>query len=233
MTPWPTAVLFDFDGVIVDSEPLHFRGFQQVLAGQGIRLGEDEYYAQLIGFDDRGAFAHLYTLHGRSLDAATARRLESAKAAAVQAMIDGGDFTALPGVDALVRGLAAAGYPMAICSGALRPEIERMLDGIGLRAFFPVIVAAEDVPVGKPDPSGYLLAAHRLAAHAGVTLVPADCLVIEDAPVVIRNVRRVGFRALGVATSHSMEALAGADFAVRQLTPAEVVAQIPQLKVKG
>ncbi len=231
MSSWPKALLFDFDGVIVNSEPLHFRGFQEVLAGEGIALAEDEYYAQLIGFDDRGAFAHTFRLHGRALDAATARRLETAKAAAVQAMIDGGDFTALAGVDTFVRCMAAAGYPMAICSGALRSEIERMLDGIGLRSFFPIIVAAEDVTVSKPDPTCYLLTVQRLAAHAGVPLTPADCLVIEDAPTVIHNVQAVGFRALGVATSYPIAALSGADFAVSQLTVAEVASQIPQLKV--
>ena len=230
-SPWPAALLFDFDGVIVNSEPLHCRGFQQVLATVGITLSDDEYYRELIGFDDRGAFAHLYAVHNRSLDAATARRLEADKAAAVQAMIDGGTVEPLPGVDELVRTAAESGYPMAICSAALRPEIERMLDGIGLRPFFPVITSAEDVAVSKPDPSCYLLTVQRLAEHAGVPLTPADCLVIEDAPTVIRNVQQVGFKALGVATSHPIEALAGADYAVRQLTPIEVRAQVPQLRV--
>ena len=232
MSTWPAAILFDFDGVIVNSEPLHLRGFQQVLAGEGIALSDDEYFAQLIGFDDRGAFAHIFGLHGRPLDAATAHRLESTKAATLQRMIDGGEFTALPGVDELVRGLARH-YPLAICSGALRAEIERMLDGIGLRSFFPVIVAAEDVTVGKPDPSGYLLTARLLGQRAGRTLSPADCLVIEDAPTVIRRVRDAGFSALGVATSYPIHALSVANYAVGQLTPAEVRAQIPQLKVGG
>jgi beta-phosphoglucomutase len=106
-----------------------------------------------------------------------------------------------------------------------------MLDGIGLRSYFPVITSAEDVAVSKPDPSCYLLTVQRLAAHAGVPLTSADCLVIEDAPTVIRNVKKVGFRTLGVATSHPIEALADADFAVRSLTPAEVTAMVPQLKV--
>ena len=233
MSTWPAAVLFDFDGVIVNSEPLHLRGFQEILAGENITLSEADYYAQLIGFDDRGAFEHVYALLGRKLDQATARRLERDKAAAVQRMIDAGEFTALPGVDDLVRGLAAAGYPLAICSGGLRPEIERMLDGIGLRPFFPVIVAAEDVTVGKPDPSGYLLCARLLADHADVPLTPADCLVVEDAPTVIRSVRAVGFRAIGVATSYPLDALTDAHYAVRDLTPAEVRQHIPTLRVGG
>jgi beta-phosphoglucomutase len=232
MTSWPAAVLFDFDGVIVNSEPLHCTGFQQVLAGVGIDLTEDAYYRELIGFDDRNAFAHIFRVLGRPLDEPTARRLVRDKAAAAQRMIDGGDFTALPGVDALVRALAAAHVPRAICSGALRPEIERMLDGIGLREFFPVIVAAEDVTVGKPDPSGYLLTIARLGRHAGVELAPADCLVIEDAPTVIQSVRAAGFRTMGVASSYPLEALSHADYAVARLTPDEVGRHVPELKVR-
>ncbi len=230
MTTPPAAILFDFDGVVVDSEPLHLRGFQAVLAGEGITLTDDQYYAELIGFDDRGAFEHIFELHGRTLDPATARRLGATKAAAIQSMIDRGDFTALPGVDDLVRGLAKH-YPLAICSGALRAEIEPMLDGIGLRSYFPVIVSAEDVAVGKPDPAGYLLTTRRLGDHAGVDLRPGDCLVIEDAPTVIRRARAAGFRTLGVATSHPIADLSGADHAVRRLTPAEVRAVLPELKV--
>ena len=234
MSTWPRAVLFDFDGVIVHSEPLHCRGFQSVLAEVGIALTDEQYYRELIGFDDRGAFAHIFDVHRRPLDAATARQLEAKKADAIQRMIDAGtDFAALPGVDAFVRGLAAAGLPMAICSGALRQEIERMLDGIGLREFFPVIVAAEDVAVGKPDPSGYLLTMGQLAASANVELLPGDCLVIEDAPTVIRSVRAVGFPALGVATSYSIEALSAADYAVTSLWLAEVRRAIPHWTVGG
>ena len=230
MPTWPRAVLFDFDGVIVNSEPLHCAAFQQVLAAEGVTLTDDEYYRELIGFDDRGAFAHLFAARGRPLDPATARRLESAKAATAMSMMAAGHVTALPGVDALVRQLAPR-CPLAICSAALRPEIEHMLDGVGLRPFFPVIVAAEDVPLSKPDPACYLLTVDRLARHAGITLTPADCLVVEDAPAVIRNVRRVGFRTLGVATTHPLSDLSEADYAVADLTPATLAAAVPQLTI--
>ena len=230
MTTWPAAVIFDFDGVIVDSEPLHCRGFQAVLAEEGITLSDAEYYDQLIGFDDRGAFAHLFKRHERPLDPETFGRVLHRKAKAIQDMIDAGDFSALPGVDALVRGLAVH-YPLAICSGALRPEIERMLDGLKLRSFFPTITAAEDVPVGKPDPRGYLLTVDRLRERTGLPLTPADCLVVEDAPSVIRTTAAAGFVTLGVATSHPMSDLAHARYAIDRLEPAEVVKLIPELRV--
>ena len=121
--------------------------------------------------------------------------------------------------------------PLAICSGALREEIEAMLEGISLRDCFPVIVAAEDVTVGKPDPSGYLLTLKLLSEKIKKPLAPADCLVVEDAPTVIRSVKAVGFPTLGVATSYPLMKLGDADWAVKTLRPEEVKQQVPRLKL--
>jgi HAD superfamily hydrolase (TIGR01509 family) len=228
---WPGAVLFDFDGVIMDSEPLHLRAFQEVLADEGITLSDQEYYAELIGFDDRGAFQHLYQQRGRPFDAQTFARLINKKAAILRELIARGEYGPLPGAEQLIRALHASGYPLAICSGAMRMEIELMLEGAKLRACFPIIVSAEDVAVGKPDPSGYLQTMRLLAERSGRALAPAGCLVIEDAPIVIESVKRVGFRVLGVATTYSLEALSHADWAVGTLRLAEVQARIPQLKL--
>src|SRR2546421_8587573 len=106
MSTWPRAVLFDFDGVIVNSEPIHCRAFRDVLAEEGIELSEREYYAELIGFDDKGAFNHILKKYGRSMDKPTFQRLLKQKSDAARALIARGEYGALPGVDALVRGLA-------------------------------------------------------------------------------------------------------------------------------
>jgi HAD superfamily hydrolase (TIGR01509 family) len=229
MNGWPRAILFDFDGVIVNSEPLHCQGFRQTFAAEGITLTDDDYYRELIGFDDVNAFRHYYAKLGRPLDTQTLVRLAAAKADAVQDMIDRKLFSALPGVDAFVRAMARK-FPLAICSGALRAEIERMLDGIGLREFFPIVVAAEDVSIGKPNPMGYLKTVDLLSRRTGTPLTPADCLVIEDAPTVIRTVTAEGFKTLGVATSYGLEHLRHATYAVKDLTASEVSAKIPELK---
>ena len=149
MNLWPQAVLFDFDGVLVNSEPLHFFAFQEVLKAEGIDLTEQQYYRQLLGFDDRGGFQHVLAIHGRQPDPDTVRRLMSRKEHAMQQLIHDRKYQALPGVDQFVRALSR-NYPLAICSGALRREIEMMLEGVNLRDCFPVIVSAEDVQVGKP-----------------------------------------------------------------------------------
>src|ERR1700723_2174994 len=156
MTSWPAAVFFDFDGVIVNSEPLHFAAIREVLKREQIDLGEEEYYKELIGFDDRGAFAYMFAKHNRVLDPKTMLRVLTRKSETSRELIESRQYAALPGVEELVRGLWRH-YPLAICSGALREEIEAMLEGVRLRDCFGTIVSAEDVTVGKPDPQGYLL----------------------------------------------------------------------------
>jgi beta-phosphoglucomutase len=227
---WPAAVLFDFDGVIVNSEPLHFFAFTQVLGAEKIELSETEYYQELIGFDDRGALRYIYEKHGLPLDPPTLLRLMTRKSQVMMELIQNRKYHALAGVEAFVRGLWRH-YPLAICSGALREEVEAMLEGVSLRDCFGVIVAAEDVQVGKPDPSGYLLCAREVARTIGKPLRPVDCLIVEDAPSVIKSVRAAGFATLGVATSHPIEKL-GADWVVKTLEPAEVARQIPQLQLE-
>jgi beta-phosphoglucomutase len=230
MSSWPAAVLFDFDGVIVNSEPLHFWAFHEVLRGEHLDLTEAEYYNELIGFDDKGAFKHVYAKHGRDLDPKTFLRVMTRKSEIMMDLIRARKYTTLPGVDEFVRGLWWR-YPLAICSGALREEIEAMLEGVGLRDCFKVIVAAEDVTVGKPDPSGYLMCAKQLGEKVKHDLAPADCLIVEDAPTVIRSVKSVGFQTLAVATSYPVEKLADANWVVKDLKPATVTAAVPQLKL--
>ena len=228
MRQWPAAVLFDFDGVLVNSEPLHFQAFHEVLAAEHIELSEDEYYRELIGFDDKGAFRHVYQTRNLPLAPKTFLALMTAKSRMMMSLIQRRQFTALPGVEQFVRGLWR-NRPLAICSGALREEIEAMLHGISLRDCFSVIVAAEDVTVGKPDPSGYLMTMRQLGVKKRQPLDPSDCLIVEDAPTVIHSVRQVGFSVLGVATSYPIDKLQEANWAVKSLEPSEVLRAIPGL----
>ena len=233
MSRWPRAVLFDFDGVIVNSEPLHYRAFRDVLKAEKVELTEEEYFGELIGFDDRGAFRHLFAKRDRPLEPKTLLRLMTRKSGAMMDLIRREKYQPLPGVEEFVRGLWW-NYPLAICSGALREEIEVMLEGISLRDCFGVITSAEDVTKGKPDPQGYLMTATKVGEKIKVPdLSPADCLVVEDAPSVIEAVKAAGFPALGVATSHFADRLerAGADWVARSLRPDEVKGMIPQLKI--
>ena len=231
MVEWPAAVIFDFDGVLVNSEPLHFQAFREVLAEEHLELSEDEYYNELIGFDDKGAFRHFYKKRDLALAPRTFLSLMARKSRVMMELIHRRQFSALPGVEQFVRGLWRK-RGLAICSGALREEIEAMLEGISLRDCFPVIVAAEDVTVGKPDPQGYLMAVKQLGEKMHRHLKPEDCLIVEDAPTVIRAVKAVGFPTLAVATSYSIDRLSDANWAVKTLDPPEVRRAVPELKME-
>jgi beta-phosphoglucomutase len=237
MPTWPRAVLFDFDGVVVNSEPLHFQAFQEVLAAEGVALTEEDYYRDLIGFDDKGAFRRLFELRDLPLTPKHTLHLLAAKTEVMLDLIHRRKMEALPGVEATARNLWRR-CPLAIVSGAQREEIELMLEGVALRDCFQFIVAAEDVTVGKPDPQGYLMAVERISGtliredKARRPLKPADCLVIEDAPSVIARAAAAGFKTMGVCTTYGPRQLAEADWVVDSLKPADLRRQCPELKVE-
>ena len=224
------AVFFDFDGVIVNSEPLHYLAFHEVLKHENIELSEQEYYREMIGFDDKGAFKHIYQMRGIELEPKVLLRLLTHKSEAMMEMIQARRYGALPGAAEFVRS-RWRDYPLGICSGALREEIEVMLEGVALRDCFRAIVSAEDVTVGKPDPQGYLLLMKQVSEKLGKELKPAECLIVEDAPTVIHRVKKAGFATLGVASTYPVEKLAEATWAVPSLEPKEVKKKVPGLKM--
>ncbi len=230
MALWPRAILFDFDGVLVNSEPLHFFAFQQVLKAEKIDLTEQDYYNEYVGFDDRAAFKRVFEKNGRTLDPKTFLRVMTRKKEAMLAQIYSRKYHPLPGVEQFVRALWR-NYPLAICSGALRDEVEMMLEGVSLRDCFSVIVAAEDVSAGKPSPEGYLLTLRLLSEKLKKILKPEECLIVEDAPAVIRNVRNEGFPVLAVSNSSKKDRLAEANWTTPSLDCDEVQKQIPGLKM--
>src|SRR5688500_11030672 len=116
MPTWPRAVLFDFDGVIVNSEPLHFFALRDVLKSEHIELTEDEYYRDLIGFDDRGALRHVFQKRNLPLEPKTLLSLMAHKSRVMMDFIRRRQFQALPGVEEFVRTLWRR-CPLAICSG--------------------------------------------------------------------------------------------------------------------
>jgi HAD superfamily hydrolase (TIGR01509 family) len=211
------ALIFDFNGIIVDDEPIHFQLFKQVLAEEGIELTEEDYYARYLGFDDRGAFTAAYREHGRSLDEKLLAGLIDRKAVHYQHEIRN-KVRIFPGVEKLVTTLVPA-FPLAVASGALRQEIETILSTAGLLKHFAVIVSAEDVDHGKPEPEIFLKALAGLNAQVENShpIDAADCLVIEDSKEGIRGARQAGMRCLAVSNSHPVELLQEANTVVRSL----------------
>jgi HAD superfamily hydrolase (TIGR01509 family) len=193
-------VIFDFDGVIVDSEPVHFRLFQRLLGEHGVPLTRADYDAIYLGMDDRECFTEALTRHGKTAALPKVPELIERKSALLMAEV--------PGAVELVRRLAKS-VPLAICSGALRREIESMLTHAGILSCFSGIVSAEDVSHSKPHPEGYTKALALLnRTQPPARAIPAaSCLVIEDSIAGIEAAKAAGMPCLAVANSYPEAAL--------------------------
>ena len=209
------AVIFDFNGIIVDDEPIHFELFQKVFAEEGIDLTKDAYYARYLGFDDRGAFSFGYREHNRSLSHDKLAELIERKAVYYQEAIRN-HVAIFPGVKRLVVDLAE-NLPLAVASGALRNEIETILTTAGLINHFKVIISAEDVERGKPEPDIFLKALAVLNEQNGTAIQASECVVIEDSKEGIKGARRAGMKCLAVTNSHPAELLNEANAVVKTL----------------
>lgn len=200
------AIIFDFDGVIADTEPLHFAALRQVLADIDIVLTEPEYYTDYLGFDDRGCFTAALRQHHRQITGEVLTSLMRQKAQAYLTAVKQ-HLTIFPGVRELIQE-AGERHPLAVASGALRHEIELILEESGLRKAFRHITSAEDVTRGKPAPDPFLHAMaglNRSCEH--LSLAPSDCLVIEDSLPGIRGAIAAGMKVLAVANTHAVQDL--------------------------
>ncbi len=213
------AIVFDFDGVIANSEPLHFRAFHDVLAEAAVRLTEDDYYARYLGFDDAGAFRAIADDRGLAWDAQRVANLVARKAVAMEALERHVSILFPGAADAIAR--AASVAPLAIASGAIGPEIRRVLAREHLTHFFPVIVAAEDTRRSKPAPDPYLRAVDLLAAMHPAPIRPADCVAIEDSHWGLESARAAGLKTVAVGQTYDIRAL-DADLAVPTIEALDV-----------
>ena len=217
------AIIFDFDGVIVDSEKLIFQLTQQMAAQEGWTVSEDEYFRDYLALDDRGIIEHLYLSHGRSVDVQRRDELVRWKFEAYQEIIRDG-LPAMPGAVDFIKA-AAARYPIAIASGSLRVEIEHLLGRLGLRESFVALATADDCARSKPDPEVYFKALDRLRARPQFERPPleaAECLAIEDAPLGVVAAQRAGMRCLALAHSRPADELHHADWVFREFSEVDL-----------
>jgi beta-phosphoglucomutase len=207
------AIVFDFDGVIANSEPLHFQAFRDVLAGEGRVLSEREYYDQLLGFDDAGVFRAV------GIDATRIDHLVGQKAVRVEALER--DVSVLfPGAAAAVRRLAAS-VPLAIASGSIAADIRRVLEREQLSQFFVAVVSADDTAKSKPAPDPYLHAVAQLDTACGGHLSPRECIAIEDSRWGLESARTAGLRTVGITHTYAAGTLE-ADLVVDALDRLEI-----------
>jgi beta-phosphoglucomutase len=210
--PGLQAIIFDFDGVIANSEPLHLRAFQAVLADEGIPLTADDYYTQYLGYDDVGMIQRLASDRGLDWNERHIAALVTAKGVKMQQLLHGGAVL-FPGAAEFIRA-SAASVPIAIASGAMRHEILEIIGAAGLDDFFTVVVGAGDTAESKPSPEPYRLAFARLREAADMQLDPAHTVAIEDSTWGLASARGAGLRCVGVTSTYPASELPGAELTV-------------------
>lgn len=211
------AIVFDFDGVLADSEPLHLRAYQEVLAPLRISLTREEYYEHYLGYDDAGVFRKIGAAHAIELDDQRIQTLIADKTRVFDAIIESGQVL-YPGAADCIGRLSEA-FPLGIASGALRHEIEAILHGGRLDGHFRFIVASGDTPQGKPAPDPYRRAAelHRVE--------PGECVAIEDSRWGIESAKAAGLACVAITNTYPEAELSSADRVIGSLsefTPAFV-----------
>ena len=203
------AVIFDFDGVIADSESLHLKAFRRTVEPLGLQLSAEDYYSRYLAFDDRTFFAEFLRDNARPADGNAVSELVERKAVLFEEAAGEG-VGIFPGVEEFL-GLVSAKYPAAIGSGAFRSEIEVILAEKGLSGFFALVVGAEDTRSSKPSPEVYLRCLDGLRRGFDAALSAPECVVFEDSPHGALAAKRAGMKCVGITNSCAAEKLEAAD----------------------
>jgi beta-phosphoglucomutase-like phosphatase (HAD superfamily) len=212
----PDAVVFDFDGVLADSEPLHLRVYQELLAAEHLTLPAAEYYSRYLGLDDVGVFEALARDKGLQIENGRLNELIARKTALFKRCA-AAQHVLFPGAAASVQTISAL-CPVAIASGALREDIETILRSTQLASIFAVIVAAGETAQGKPAPDPYARALALLADHHGTTIHPERSVAIEDSHWGLESARAAGLRTIAVTTSYEARDLGASDLIVPDIS---------------
>jgi len=211
------AVIFDFDGVITDSEILHYRAFNEVLAHYGVELTKQDYYKTYLGLSDVDCYKLLIKQGKLSIGPTQIDSLVQQKDLVFKKLAQT-EGHIIEGVRDFLNLLAKNNIPMAICSGALLSEIELILEEAALRAFFEVVVSAEQVKRGKPSPEGFLLVLKKLN-HSRKPLIRAtECVVIEDSHWGLRAAEAAKMHTVAVTNTYDADQLAQAEKIVGRLS---------------
>ncbi len=203
------AVLFDFNGTIINDELIHLKLIEQMLIEENLRPNPEEYREVCLGRSDRVALTELLTRQGRVVSEAYLTQLMTRKAQAYQRYLETLETLPIyPGVENLLAKLRDAEIKLAVVSGALHSEIELVLNRLQLSDYFATIVAGDDLTVSKPEPDGYLLAVERLnQLYPGFNLQPSECLAIEDTLAGIQAAKGAGMPVVGVANTYPFHIL--------------------------
>ncbi len=195
------AIVFDFDGVVADSERLHLRSYQDILAPEGLTMSTEDYYAKYLGYDDVGVFKAFGQDQGVAMDDRRVRSLIERKGERYASLAAAGEML-FPGAADFIRAAAAA-VPIAVASGALTHEIDHVLERAGLRSLFTAVVGADQTERSKPNPDPYLLAFAQLRERSGLDLVPQRSVAIEDTKWGLVSARGADLRCVAVTNTYN------------------------------
>jgi beta-phosphoglucomutase len=210
------AVIFDFDGVITDSEILHLRAFNKVLSQFGVEINKKEYYTRYLGFTDSDCFNQLISDGLLKTNKSRIPELRKQKNQVFEELAKN-DGKTIEGVKEFLDLLSQNQIPSAICSGALQTEIEMILEEAKLRHFFVTIVSAEQVRRGKPHPEGFLLTLKKLNQEFRYPISAEECVVIEDSIWGLHAAGSAGMHSIAVTNSYDAEQLNMAEKIVSNL----------------
>jgi len=220
------AVIFDFDGVITDSEILHFRTFNMILEQFGVTISKKDYYQKYLGLSDRDFFLSFIEKGFLEMDADHVPELIKQKNLLFTELAET-EGHIIEGVKGFIELLKENRIPIAICSGALLCEIELILEQASLRHYFEHIVSAEQVTKGKPHPQGFLMALERLNKHRKDSIDAGNCIVIEDSSWGLKAGKAAKMKTVAVTNSYDREQLSTADLVVENLSEIKM----PQLQL--
>jgi phosphoglycolate phosphatase len=210
----------DFNGVIINDEPLHFKAYQQILAGDGINITEEDYY-RCTGMDDRSFVREQYRIAGKELNDEKIRDISMQKTTVWRSLVDK-EIPLFENVENFIR-KSEKRFALCIVSMAKREEIEHVLDHSRLTDCFSSIISAEDVSHHKPNPECYIKGFQKLdtmrSGQGHYPLVHRECLVIEDTPQGVQAGKKAGMKVLAVTNTFDEKILreAGADSVTKDL----------------
>lgn len=198
------AVLFDFNGVIINDEPIHAQLLEELLLEENLRMNKGDFQRLCLGRSDRACISELLAERGRIVTPRELDRLIAHKAEAYKKRLSQMDKLPIyPDLEDFIFRLQATACKLAVVSGALRSEIELVLGRINLLDRFDVIVAGDDITTSKPEPDGYLLAIERLKQKfPELGIQDKTCLAIEDTFPGLEAAKRAGIPVVGIAHTY-------------------------------
>lgn len=203
------AVLFDFNGIIINDEVIHRQLTEEMLLTENLIIKPGEFEQVCLGRSDRACFKELLESRGRVVSDEYLAKLLSQKTnnyATILGKVE--ELPLYPGVKELISQISSDNLRLGLVSGALRKDIELVLERANLTEYFEVIVSTDDVATSKPEPEGYLLAVELLnKKHPELDLKSSECLVIEDTPAGIQSAKNAGMQVVAAAHTYPFHML--------------------------